>query len=75
MFISSKLGKGVTSEAGKYLFRADNVWWRCAQYFRSILLLPLVVRCLETIDVCIWHMFVFMSVVVIVCRSYGMFVV
>ena len=21
------------SEAGKYLFRADNVWWRCAQYF------------------------------------------
>ena len=23
----------VTSEAGKYLFRADNVWWRCAQYF------------------------------------------
>ena len=27
--------------------------------------------CLETIDVCIWHMFVFMSVVVTV----GMFVV
>ena len=25
----------------------------------SILLLPLVARCLETIDVCIWHMFVF----------------
>ena len=23
-----------------------------------ILLLPLVARCLETIDVCIWHMFV-----------------
>ena len=22
-----------TSEAGKYLFRAANVWWRCAQYF------------------------------------------
>ena len=33
---------------------------------RSILLLPLVARCLETIDVCIWHMFVFMSVVVTV---------
>ena len=33
---------------------------------RSILLLPLVARCLETIDVCIWRMFVFMSVVVIV---------
>ena len=27
---------------------------------RSILLLPLVVRCLETIDVCIWRMFVCM---------------
>ena len=32
----------------------------------SILLLSLVARCLETIDVCIWHMFVFMSVVVTV---------
>ena len=29
----------------------------------SILLLPLVARCIETIDACIWHMFVFMSVV------------
>ena len=27
------LGKGATSETGKYLFRAANVWWRCAQYF------------------------------------------
>ena len=33
---------------------------------RSILLLPLVARCLETIDVCILHMFVFMSAVVTV---------
>ena len=33
---------------------------------RSILILPLVARCLETIDVCIWHIFVFMSVVVTV---------
>ena len=24
---------------------------------RSILLLPLVTRCIETIDVCIWRMF------------------
>ena len=24
---------GATSDAGKYLFRAANVWWRCAQYF------------------------------------------
>ena len=30
----------------------------------SMLLLPLVDRCLKTIDVCIWHMFVLMSVVV-----------
>ena len=40
-----------------------------------ILLLPLVDRCLETIDICIWHMFSFMSVVVTVWRSVGMFVV
>ena len=29
----------------------------CGGGVRSILLLPLVARCLETIDVCIWHMF------------------
>ena len=61
------LGKGAMSEAGKYLFRAANV---C-----SILLLPLAARCLETIDVCIWHMFVFMSVVVTMWWFVGMFVV
>ena len=32
-------------------------------------------RCLETIDVCIWRMFVFMSVVGTVWASVGMFVV
>ena len=32
----------------------------------SILFLSLVARCLETISVCIWRMFVFMSDVVIV---------
>ena len=42
---------------------------------RSIFLLPLVARCLETIDVCIWFMLVFMSVVVTVWRSVGTFVV
>ena len=41
----------------------------------SILLMPLVPRYLETIDVCIWHMFVFMSVVVTVWWSVAMFVV
>ena len=42
---------------------------------RNILLFPLVARCLETIDVCIWRMFVFMSVVVTVRGFVGMFVV
>ena len=32
-FVCSELGKGATSEAGKSLFRAANVWCRCAQYF------------------------------------------
>ena len=30
-FVCSELG--TMSEAGKYLFRAASVWWRCAQYF------------------------------------------
>ena len=38
----------------------------CDGGVRSILLLPLVARCLETIDVCIWRMFLFVSVVVTV---------
>ena len=45
----------------------------CGGGVRSILLLPLVARCLETIDVCIWRMFVFVSVVVTVWGSVGMF--
>ena len=40
-----------------------------------ILLLSLLARCIETIDVCRWQMFVFMSVVVTVWGSVGMFVV
>ena len=48
-----ELGKGATSEARKSLFRAANV---CGGVC-SILLLSLVARYLETIDVCIWHMF------------------
>ena len=47
----------------------------CGGGVRSILLLPLVATCLETIAVCIWRMFVFMSVVVNVWGSVGMFVV
>ena len=38
----------------------------CGGGVRRILLLPLVARCIETIDVCIWRMFVFMSVVMTV---------
>ena len=45
----------------------------CGGGVRSILLMSLVARCLETIDVCIWRMFMF--IVVTVWRSVGMFVV
>ena len=38
----------------------------CGGGVRSIWLLLLVARCLETTDICIWRMFVFMSVVVTV---------
>ena len=41
----------------------------CGGGVRSILLLPLVARCLETIVVCIWSMFVSMSGVVTVWWS------
>ena len=47
----------------------------CGGGVRSILFLSLLARCLETIDVCIWRMFVFLSVVVTVWGSVGMFVV
>ena len=41
----------------------------CRGGVSSILLLSLVARCLETIDVCIWSMFIFMSIVVTVWGS------
>ena len=47
----------------------------CRGGVRSIFLLSLVARCLETIDVCIWCMFVLMSVVVTVRGSVGKLVV
>ena len=47
----------------------------CGGGMRSIVLLLLVTRCIETIYVCIWRMFVFMSVVVTVWGYVGMFVV
>ena len=60
--ICFELVKGATNEAGKYLVRV----LMCGGGVRSILLFPLVARCLEAIDVCIWRMFVFISVVVTV---------
>ena len=51
------------------------VQFYCGGGVHSILLLPLVARCLKTIVVCIWRMFAFMSVVVTVWGSVGMFVV
>ena len=56
---------------GKYLFSALIG----GGGLRSILLFYLVARCIETINVCIWRMFVFMSVVVTVWGSVGMVVV
>ena len=44
----------MTNEAEKSLFRL----LMCGGGVCSILLLPLVAICLETIDVCIWRMFV-----------------
>ena len=68
---TSELGKGATSEAE----RSSSELIMCGGGVHSISLLALVARCLETIDVCIWRMFNFMSVVVILCGSVGMFVV
>ena len=47
----------------------------CGGGGRSILLLPLVARCIDTIDVCIWYMFVFMCVVVTVWDPWECFCV
>ena len=46
----------------------------CGGGVHSILMLHLVARSIETIDVCIWHMFVFMSVLVTMWGSVGLFV-
>ena len=69
-FVCFELGKGPTSVAGS--LSSDLLM--CGGGVRSILLLSFVTRCLETIDVCIWRMFVFMSVVGTVWGSVGMFV-
>ena len=47
----------------------------CSGGVRSIVLMPFVAKYPETINVYIWSMFVFISVVVTVWGSVGMFVV
>ena len=59
-----RVGRG--SVSSELLIRGAGV--------RSILLLTIVASCLEIIDMCIWRMFAFMSVVVTVWGSMGMFV-
>ena len=51
-----ELGNGVMSEAGKYLFRATNVWWRCVQYFviASCGQMPRDNRCMYMAHVCFY---------------------
>ena len=44
----------------------------CGGGVHSILLLPLVAIFLETIDVCIWCIFVFISIIVTMWVSVGM---
>ena len=63
------MGKSATSEAGSI----SSEWRMCSGGVRSILLLPVVSRCLGTIDVCIWRMFVFLPGVVTVWRVVGIF--
>ena len=65
------MGKGATSKAGGICSELIM----CGGGARSILLLSLVARCLETIDGCVWRMFAFISVVVTVWGSVGMLVV
>ena len=52
--ICSELDKGTTSETGKYLFRASNVWWTCTQYFviASCGYMPRDHRCMHIAHVC-----------------------
>ena len=54
MIYCSELGRGL-----RMMLRSiSSDLIMCGGGVRSILLLPRVARCLETIDVCIWCMFV-----------------
>ena len=55
MFVCSELGEGATTESENIL----SELLMCGGGVRSIVLLPLVASCIETINVCVWRMFVF----------------
>ena len=83
LYSGLKEGWGLQTKQPVYLKLFDGletftyrkgVMARWSEYFR-ILLLPLVARCLETIDVCIWRMLVFCLCLVTVWGSVGKFVV
>ena len=61
------MGNGATSGAGSI----SSELLMCGGGVRSILLLLLVARCIAIIDVYIWRMFVFVSVVVTVWGFVG----
>ena len=65
------LGKRATNEAGKYLFSADNMWWRCTQYFgiASCGNMPIYNGCMYMAHVC------FYVCLVTVWGTVGIFVV
>ena len=57
------LRRGLSTNPGPTMWCVCGCVYGCVC---GILLFPLVARCLETIYICIWRMFVFMSVVVTV---------
>ena len=75
--LASTLCKYVLRKGDLFLLSWARVRWArlmCGGGVHIILLLSLMARCLETIDICIWRMCVFMSVVT-VWGSVEMFVV
>ena len=62
----SELGKGATRRGC-----ISSGLLMCGGGVRSILILPLVARCLETIDVCIWRMcvFIYLLILIIPCAA------
>ena len=59
MYDFSKSDLFVLSWARVQRVRRGSISSMCGGGMRNILLLSLVAKCIETIDVCIWHMLVF----------------